>query len=134
TPCLPRRNLLPSHLRDILPRPLSPSACLLAPHKPQRRHNTMYSKDPDGSKNAQNGEGTSPQSAAKPTTGRATGSRKVTEARPTAQRAKLDAQSETRRRTAEAAAKTKPSPATGKRERERPGSRRGTTIEHAIAD
>ena len=37
----------------------------------------MYSKDPDGSKNAQNGQGTSPQSAAKPTTGRATGSRKV---------------------------------------------------------
>jgi integrase/recombinase XerD len=94
----------------------------------------MYSKDPHGPKNAQNGQGTAPQSAAKSTKGRATGSRKVTEARATAQRAKLDTQAQTRRRTAEAAAKAKPSAGTGKRERERPGNRRAATIEHAIAD
>ena len=28
------RNILPSQLRDTLPRPLSPHACLLARHKP----------------------------------------------------------------------------------------------------
>src|SRR5436305_710743 len=96
TCCLVRRDILPWRGRDILPRPLSPLACLLAHHKPQRRHYTMYSKDPDGSKNAQNGHGTSPQSAAKSTKGRASGSRKVTEARASAQRAKLDAQALTR--------------------------------------
>src|SRR2546425_361590 len=142
TSCLARRdilpwrgrNILPSQLRDILPRPLSPPACLLARQKPQRRHNAMFSKDPRGQKNAHNAQGPPPQSAATPTKGRAASSRKVTEARATAQRAKLDAQTDARRHTAEDAAQAKPSPGTGKRERERPGSRRAATIEHAIAD
>jgi integrase len=93
----------------------------------------MYSKDPRGQKNAQNAQGTPPPSASTPTKRRATtGSRKVTEARATAQRAKLDTQADARRRTAEDAARAKPSP--GKRERERPGNRRGATVERAIAD
>jgi site-specific recombinase XerD len=91
----------------------------------------MYSKDPRGQKNAQ---GTTPQPESAPTTKRATGSRKVTEARATAQRTKLDAQSDARRRTAEDAAKAKPSAGTAKRERERPGNRRAATVERAIAD
>jgi site-specific recombinase XerD len=95
----------------------------------------MYSKDPRGQKNAHNAQGTPPPSASTPTNRRAnTGSRKVTEARANAQRAKLDAQADARRRTAEDAARAKPSPGTGKRERERPGNRRGATIERAIAD
>src|SRR5436305_1888891 len=126
------RNILPWQLRDILPRPLSPPACLLARQKPQRRHNAMYSKDPHGQKNAQNGPGTPSQSQSSPTTKRAKSSRKVTEARASAQRTKLDAQAEARRHTAEDAAKAKPSPA--KRERGQSGSRRAATIEGAIAD
>lgn len=39
-------DILPWRGRNILPHPLSPSACLLAHQKPQRRHNTMYSKVP----------------------------------------------------------------------------------------
>src|SRR6266571_3330070 len=140
TSCLARRdilpwqgrNILPWQLRDILPRPLSPPACLLARQKLQRRHNAMFSKDPRGQKNAHNAQGTPPQSASTPTKGRAASSRKVTEARATAQRAKLDAQTDARRRKEEDAAPAKPSPA--KRERERPGSRRAATIELAIAD
>src|SRR2546425_4377692 len=127
TSCLARRdilpwqgrNILPSQLRDILPRPFSPPACLLARQKPQRRHNAMYSKDPHGQKNAQNGPGTPSQSQSSPTTKQAKSSRKVTEARASAQRTKLDAQAEARRRTAEEVAKTKPSPA--KRERGQAG-------------
>ena len=92
----------------------------------------MFSKDPRGQKNAHNAQGTPPQSASTPTKGRAASSRKVTEARATAQRAKLDAQTDARRRKEEDAAPAKPSPA--KRERERPGSRRAATIELAIAD
>src|SRR6266704_834305 len=88
------RNILPSQLRDILPRPFSPPACLLARQKPQRRHNAMFSKDPRGQKNAHNAQGTPPQSASTPTKGRAASSRKVTEARATAQRAKLYAQTD----------------------------------------
>jgi len=137
TSCLARRDILPwrerdilpSQLRDILPRPVSPPACLLARQKPQRRHNTMFSKDPHGPKNAR---GTPPQSASTPTNRSATSSRKVTEARATAQRAKLDDQAQTRRRKAEDAAHARSSP--GKRERERLGGRRGATIEGAIAD
>ena len=88
----------------------------------------MYSKDPRGQKNAQNAQGTPPPSASPPTKRRATtGSRKVTEACATAQRAKLDTQADTRRRKAEDAAQAKPSPGIGKRERERPGNRRGAT-------
>ena len=95
----------------------------------------MYSKDPRDQKNAKNAQGTPPPSASTPTNRRATtGSRKVTEARATAQRAKLDTQADARRRTAEDAARAKPSPGTGKRERERPGNRRGATVERAIAD
>jgi integrase/recombinase XerD len=56
----------------------------------------------------------------------------VTEARASAQRAKLDAQAEARRRTAEDAARARPSAA--KRERDRPGNRREATVERAIAD
>src|SRR6266516_2985577 len=112
TSCLARRdilpwrgrNILPSQLRDILLRSESPPACLLARQKPQRRHNAMYSKDPHGQKNAQNTQGTPPQSASTPAKGRATSSRKVTEARATAQRAKLDTQAEARRRKEEDAA------------------------------
>ncbi len=89
----------------------------------------MFSKDPHSQKNAQ---GTPPQSASTPTKGRATSSRKVTEARATAQRTKLDTQAEGRRSKTEDAARARPSP--GKRERERPGNRRGATIERAIAD
>src|SRR2546421_7796813 len=126
------RNILPSQLRDILPRPLSPLACLLARQKPQRRHNAMYSKDPHGQKNAQNGPGTPSQSQSSPATKRAKSSRKVTEARASAQRTKLDAQTDARRRKEEDAARAKPSPA--KRERERAVNRRAATIEHAIAD
>jgi site-specific recombinase XerD len=88
----------------------------------------MYSKDPHGQKNAQK----TPQSSSSPTTRRVTSSRKVTEARATAQRAKQDAQAQERRSQAERAEKAKP--AAGKRERERPGSRRAGTIEGAIAD
>ncbi len=94
----------------------------------------MFTKDPQNQKNAQNAADMLLQSTAKSTKGRSSGSRKVTEARASAQRAKLDAQAEERRHSAEQTAKTKPSPATGKRGRERPGSRRGTTIEQAIAD
>jgi site-specific recombinase XerD len=94
----------------------------------------MFTKDPQSQKNAQNAAAAAPQSTAKSTRERSSGSRKVTEARASAQRAKLDAQAEERRRSAEQTAKTKPSPATGKRGRERSGSRRGTTIEQAIAD
>src|SRR5260221_8292230 len=129
TSCLARRDILPSQLRDILPRSESPSTCLLARQKPQRRHNSMFSKDPHGQKNAQ---GTPPQSASTPTKGRTTSSRKVTGARATAQRAKLDAQAEARQRKAEDTAPAKPS--STKRDRERPGNRRAATIEHAIAD
>src|SRR6266496_5724859 len=136
TSCLARRdilpwrerNILPSQLRDLLPRPLSPPACLLARQKPQRRHKAMYSKDQHGQKNPQNGLGKLPQSASTPTKKLAKSSRKVTEARASAQRAKLDAQAEEGRHTA----KAKPSP--GKRERGQPGSRRAATIEGAIAD
>src|SRR5256714_3444729 len=91
----------------------------------------MYSKDPHGQKNAQNGPGTPSQSQSSPTTKRAKSSRKVTEARASAQRTKLDAQAEARRRK-EDAAQAKPSPA--KRERGQSGSRRAATIEGAIAD
>ena len=95
----------------------------------------MYSKDPRDQKNAKNAQGAPPPSASPPTNRRATtGSRKVTEARATAQRAKLDTQADARRRTAKDAARAKPSPGTGKRERERPGNRRGATVERAIAD
>src|SRR5947209_13851783 len=137
TSCLARRDILPwrgrdilpSQLRNILPRSESPSACLLAHQKPQRRHNAMYSKDPRGQKNAHNAQGTPPPSASTPTKRRATtGSRKVTEARANAQRTKMDAQADARRRTAEDAARAKLSPGTGKRERERPGNRRGATV------
>ena len=95
----------------------------------------MYTKDPRDQKNAKNAQGTPPPSVSTPTNRRATtGSRKVTEARATAQRAKLDTQADARRRTAEDAARAKPSPGTGKRERDRPGNRRGATVERAIAD
>src|SRR5437870_439299 len=106
TSCLARRDILPwrgrdilpLQLRDILPRPVSPPACLLARQQPKRRHNAMYSKDPHGQKNAQNAQGTPPQSQSSPTKKRATGARKVTEARASAQRDKLVAQAEARRR------------------------------------
>src|SRR5438105_15204445 len=75
------RNILPWQLRDILPRPLSPPACLLARQKLQRRHNTMYSKDPHGQKNAQNGPSTPPQSASTPAKKQVKSPRKVTEPR-----------------------------------------------------
>src|SRR3989440_4002721 len=120
------RNILPWQLRDILPRPLSPHACLLARQKPQRRHNAMYSKDPHGQKNAQNGPGTPPQSQSSPTTKRAKSSRKVTEARASAQRTKLDAQAESRRHMANDATRAKP--AAGKREGGQAGNRRAATI------
>src|SRR5579885_927404 len=109
TSCLARRDILPwrgrdilpSRFRDTLPRPLSPPACLLAHQKPQRRHHTMFTKDPQSQKNAQNAAAAAPQSTAKSTRERSSGSRKVTEARASAQRAKLDAQAEERRRSAE---------------------------------
>jgi len=92
----------------------------------------MYSKDPHGQKNAQNGPGTPSQSQSSPTTKRAKSSRKVTEARASAQRTKLDSQAEERRRTADDAARAKPS--AGKLEGGQSGSRRAATIERAIAD
>src|SRR5437764_10216579 len=125
TSCLARRDILPWQERNILPRPLSPPACLLARQQPQRRRNAMHSKDPHGPKNPQNGLAKLPQSASTPTKKQAKSSRKVTEARATAQRAKLDAQAEEHRRTAEDAARAKPS--AGKRERGQPGNRRAAT-------
>src|SRR2546423_6433733 len=92
----------------------------------------MYSKDPRGQKNAQNGTGAPAQSASTHAKKQVKSSRKVTEARASAQRAKLDAQVEERQSQAEQAANARP--AAGKRERERPGSRRAATIEGAIAD
>jgi len=89
----------------------------------------MFSKDQNGPKNAR---GTPPQSASTPAGRRASSSRKVTEARASAQRAKLDTQAQTRRRKAEDTVPGRSSP--GKRERERPGNRRGATVEGAIAD
>ena len=77
TSCLAHRDILPDFRAtsclaycDILPRPFSPPACLLARQKPQRRHNAMYSKDPHGQKNAQNGPGTPSQSPSSSTTKR----------------------------------------------------------------
>jgi integrase/recombinase XerD len=92
----------------------------------------MFSKDPHGPKNAQNGAGKLSPSTSTPTKKQAKGSRKVTQARANAQRAKLDAQADARQRTAEDTARARPSPA--KRERGQPGKRRAATIERAIAD
>ncbi len=114
------------------------AASCLAPSRPSlaswraRSPNAMFSKDPRGQKNAQNGPGAPPQSASTPAKKQVKSSRKVTEARASAQRAKLDAQAEERRSQAERVAKNKP--ATGKRERGQSGSRRAATIEGAIAD
>jgi hypothetical protein len=92
----------------------------------------MYSKDPHGQKNAQNGQGTLSQSASTPTKKQAKGSRKVTEARASAQRAKLDTQAEARAKATKDTARAKTSP--GKRERGQPARRGAATIERAIAD
>ena len=89
-------------------------------------------KRPTRPKNAHNAQGTPPQSATTLSKKQAKSSRKVTEACASAQRAKLDAQAEERRRQADDAARAKPSP--GKRKRAQAGNRRAATIERAIAD
>ncbi len=52
TSCLAPRDILPWRGRNFPSwghpaSPISPSACFLARQQPQRRHNTMFTKDPD---------------------------------------------------------------------------------------
>jgi hypothetical protein len=127
---------------DILPRPLRHPASLRitlrlppdAPEAPKEAQRNVF-KRPTWPKKRTKRTGHNAPIRINSTKRRATtGSRKVTEARANAQRTKLDAQADAHRRTAEDAARAKPSPGTGKRERERPGNRRGATVERAIAD
>jgi hypothetical protein len=87
----------------------------------------MFSKDPHGPKNAQNGAGKLSPSTSTPTKKQAKGSRKVTQARANAQRAKLDAQADARQRTAEDTARARPSPAKRERGQRRLNARSPTT-------
>src|SRR6266568_2699294 len=100
-------DILPQFGTDILLRPLSPHAYLLARQQPAKEAQHDVLKDPDGQKNAHKKPGTPPQSPSSPITKRAASSRKVIEARASAQCAKLDAQAEERRHTAEHEAKAK---------------------------
>src|SRR6266568_4161698 len=87
-------DILPQFGTDILLRPLSPHAYLLARQQPAKEAQHDVLKDPDGQKNAHKKPGTPPQSPSSPITKRAASSRKVIEARASAQCAKLDAQVE----------------------------------------